>query len=73
MIQVWYNFLNQIYWNFLDYDLEIDPCNATATNRICVVSPTNRDVAGGANPYNCFCQTGYKNVSGSNVCQGIKT
>ncbi|CAF3337216.1 unnamed protein product [Rotaria socialis] len=48
-----------------------DNCNATVTNRVCQLAPTNRDTNISSNAYNCICQTGYEPAAGSNICKDI--
>ena len=48
-----------------------DTCNENATNRICQLTPTNRDTFEQLSGYNCLCKNGYEKVSDSDFCQGI--
>ncbi|CAF0783623.1 unnamed protein product [Rotaria sordida] len=52
-------------------DPQNDSCNAVATNRVCKLTPTNRDTFKQMNAYDCICKNGYQPASVNGSCQDI--
>ncbi|CAF3469005.1 unnamed protein product [Rotaria sp. Silwood1] len=52
-------------------DPQNNTCNGDITNRICKLTPTNRDSYKDLKAYNCICKTGYSDVSGDGNCTDI--